>query len=143
MRVLCPPLSWNSTLACLALVCVPVRSFRLALPQGRTSRFRALTGLSMTTTGTEHVVGESTAQGWKDAVLPFLPPERCRTSSPAQALERGEWFKLICGASFEVGYTLHMITFLIVWQLPFGINQVEVMVRTCTIMKLVLKCRLI
>ncbi|CAN0117539.1 unnamed protein product, partial [Scytosiphon promiscuus] len=38
---------------------------------------------------------------WKKAVLPFLPPERCRSSSPADSLRSGEWFKLICGASFE------------------------------------------
>ena len=39
---------------------------------------------------------------WREAVLPFLPPERFRTVSPADSLGRGEWFKLICGASFEV-----------------------------------------
>lgn len=41
------------------------------------------------------------------AVIPFLPPERCRLSSPAESLRRGEWFKLICGASFEVRAARH------------------------------------
>lgn len=36
------------------------------------------------------------------AVLPFLPPESCRSDSPAESLRKGVWFKLICGASFEV-----------------------------------------
>lgn len=39
------------------------------------------------------------------AILPFLLPEYCRQNTPAESLRRGEWFKLICGASFEVTRT--------------------------------------
>ncbi|CAM9931847.1 unnamed protein product, partial [Ectocarpus fasciculatus] len=44
------------------------------------------------------------AEEWREAVLPFLPPDHCRTTSPAESLGRGEWFKLICGASFEASF---------------------------------------
>ncbi|CAM9891054.1 unnamed protein product, partial [Choristocarpus tenellus] len=37
----------------------------------------------------------------KREIEPFLPPERRRLSFPGDSLSRGEWFKLICGASFE------------------------------------------
>lgn len=47
-------------------------------------------------------VSSALTEEWKSAVLPFAPPERYRFASPAESLERGDWFKLICGASFEV-----------------------------------------
>ncbi|CAN0389697.1 unnamed protein product [Pylaiella littoralis] len=58
---------------------------------------------SSSSSSSSSVVSVSTAraEGWRKAVLPFLPPERCRSASPAESLRRGEWFKLICGASFE------------------------------------------
>lgn len=43
-------------------------------------------------------------------VLPFLAPERFRLESPAEALRKGVWFKLICGASFEVLYWTFSMT---------------------------------
>ena len=47
-------------------------------------------------------VSSALTEEWKIAVLPFAPPERYRVASPAESLKRGDWFKLICGASFEV-----------------------------------------
>ena len=44
----------------------------------------------------------TSACDWTD-VRPFVPPQRYRSTSPADSLKKGEWFKLICGASFEVG----------------------------------------
>ncbi|CAN0086901.1 unnamed protein product, partial [Ascophyllum nodosum] len=42
----------------------------------------------------------TSACDWTD-VRPFVPPQRYRSTSPADSLKKGEWFKLICGASFE------------------------------------------
>lgn len=50
-------------------------------------------------------VSSALTEEWKSAVLPFASPEIYRCSSPAESLERGDWFKLICGASFEVRTT--------------------------------------
>jgi hypothetical protein len=36
-----------------------------------------------------------------DAVRSLLPPPEVRRQPPDESLRRGEWFKLICGASFE------------------------------------------
>lgn len=70
-------------------------STRPARRIGRSSRKRASTVLDV-------VVSSALTEEWKSAVLPFAPSEWYRCSSPAESLRRGDWFKLICGASFEV-----------------------------------------
>eukprot|EP00904_Undaria_pinnatifida_P009468 jgi/Undpi1/5651/HiC_scaffold_2.g00925.m1 len=69
-------------------------STRPARRIGRSSRKRASTVLDV-------VVSSALTEEWKSAVLPFAPSEWYRCSSPAESLRRGDWFKLICGASFE------------------------------------------
>lgn len=82
----------------------PVPCDRQPLPGDRRHVMMPQSCASPSSGSSSSVVSVSTtrAEGWKKAVLPFLPPDRCRSSSPAESLRRGEWFKLICGASFEV-----------------------------------------
>ncbi|CAN0400306.1 unnamed protein product, partial [Ectocarpus sp. 12 AP-2014] len=68
------------------------------LPQGKRYQFPSSTRRPLRC-GTS--TPSARAEEWREAVLPFLPPDHCRTASPAESLGRGEWFKLICGASFE------------------------------------------
>lgn len=77
---------------------------RQPLPRDHRHVMMPLSCVSPSSSSSSSVVSMSTAraEGWRKAVLPFLPPERCRSASPAESLRRGEWFKLICGASFEV-----------------------------------------
>lgn len=71
---------------------------RQPLPRGKRCQFSSSTPRPLRC-GT--FTASARAEEWREAVLPFLPPDHCRTASPAESLGRGEWFKLICGASFE------------------------------------------
>lgn len=87
-------------------LCPALRSSAFAPPQvwGGTPTEKTIAGLSRTRkfACSTTMVSSSAVDDLKAAVLPFLPPERCRLTSPADSLRKGEWFKLICGASFEV-----------------------------------------
>lgn len=95
-----PSCSWRRVLAFVA-VYFPVWAFAFA-PRPPCDAFR-LRGrrAALSCCSTKGGATTAAAQDWT-GVLPFLPPERFRSASPAESLSEGEWFKLICGASFEV-----------------------------------------